>query len=900
MALDLTIPLARLKPAHLALAGAKAVTLGRMMRAGLPVPPGFVVTTVAYLRFVESVPGWPAMQTGLMKLNKIHAPELKSLCRRLQDAMASQAIFPEIMHDIDSRLAQFPKVRLWAVRSSATAEDLPQASFAGQHESFLNVPCAEITARVRQCWLSLFTPRAILYRMQNQVPSERAAMAVIVQEMIPAEQAGVLFTRDPLSRNSGRIVIEGAPGLGQQVAGGRVTPDRVVLSRTSRRILARTPGGSSERKSTRGLPGNPGPATTQSVAQCMALEDRTALRLADLGLRLERLLGDDLDVEWAWRRGEAFLLQARPITGKTPVRTWEDRQVWSNINGGEVAPDVMTPTTWSMIRALLGSLARSVLRLVGQDVDCTPFIGLVAGRIYFNVNVGIASIKPFSFLVGNLPNLGQALGGVDLMKEGWLDIPSEDLPDLGFSWPKFILSWPRILYDLVTHSPRRGDAWCLHLKTENDKLARIDVNAMPTPALAQFFHQLIQHGFLGWDLLYLVTQAMALPLFQKACRDWLGDPDLALGYRLFSALGGMPEAEAGLALWRLAVEAHADRPTEDALLSGENWLQVRSRLEVTEPGRQFLKAWDAFMAEHGHHCRGELELFNARWSETPDYVLGLARNYLRSIDQLNVVEKQRQLARERERLTAECLCRLKNPLKRWLFSRALRRAQKLAVNREVWKNEAVRLIVLLRRILMELGRRLCREGVLAQSDDIFFVEVAEIAAVSTGQADAGLKAAIVQRRQEYEQNLKLSPPPIVVGRFDPTSFTAAAAETCAKTLKGIPVFPGLVSGPARIILRADDHQQVLPGEILVAPFTDPAWTPYFITAAGVIMEQGGTLSHGSIVAREYGLPSVTNVGCATTSIHTGDRVQVDGNRGEVTILSRAFGPPACEGRRPEK
>jgi pyruvate,water dikinase len=237
-------------------------------------------------------------------------------------------------------------------------------------------------------------------------------------------------------------------------------------------------------------------------------------------------------------------------------------------------------------------------------------------------------------------------------------------------------------------------------------------------------------------------------------------------------------------------------------------------------------------------------------------------------------------------LTVQCRARLKNPIKRWIFSRSLRRAQELAVYREQLKNLGVRRIAFVRRVLLVLGQRFHEQGSLSCRDDIFFLEVSEIEPVATGSASFNWRERIELRRREHEKNLKLTPPPVVIGRFDPNAPGWPVANADAKLLEGIPASPGIVTGPARVILRTDDHEQVLPGEILIAPFTDPAWSPYFITAAGVVMEQGGILSHGSIVAREYGLPAVTNVASATRVIRTGDLVQVDGNRGCVSILKR--------------
>ena len=775
------------------------------------------------------------------------------------------------------------------MRSSATVEDLPEASFAGQHDSFLNVRgCDAVAVTVKRCWLSLFSERAISYRLRNGIAPGRAQMAVIVQQLIPADAAGVMFTKDPAGVRSDSVLIEAAFGLGEAVVQGKVTPDRIAVSPSGLRVVRREAG----LKRIQIVPGENGvreellPAGKISAP---VLDDRAASRLAGLGLKVERLFGAPQDIEWARRDDELFLLQSRPITSKSPVKAWEDRQIWSNFNTGEIAPDVVTPMTWSLWQSLEGGVVlRSVSRLMGADARRAPLLGLVAGRLYFNANTAMAALKPFPFLLKGSTTLFQAIGGgqAEAYRQTQA-IPPEDLPDLGFRWPKYIFSWPRIVFDLITHLPRHGEAWMVRFKAQTDELVRVDVKAMLTPDLTRFCVKLVREPFKNLDLLYLATPAAVLPVFQKAFRDWLEESDMTLSYRLFFALGGMPTAEAGFALWRLAVLAYADRDTATVMASKNEWPQICATFQLTEHGRKFLAAWDVFMTEHGHHCRGELEMFNARWSETPDYVLGVVRGYLRSIGQSDPLENQRQLASERERLTEQYRQRLKNPIKRWIFSRSLRRAQKLAVFREELKSQGVRRIAFARRVLLTLGQRLHEQGILSCRDDIFFLEIAEIEPVAGGSASFNWRERIETRRREYEKNLKLSPPPLVMGNFDPDAPTGPTASAETKLLEGISVSPGVVTGPARVILKANNHEQVLPGEILVAPFTDPAWSPYFITAAGLVVEQGGILSHGSIVAREYGLPAVTNVASATRVIRTGDLVQVDGDRGVVKVLDPA-------------
>ena len=854
---------------HRSLVGGKAFNLGKMIAAGLPVPRGFCVTTAAFDRFLAACSRRTELSHLLAQCSGDEIGRIAALSREVRSCLAEVHV-PEVVKDAVLHAWREPGgERSFAVRSSATVEDAAGMSFAGQFESILNVRGADaLLAAIKSCWLSLFSERALVYLARQQVPAEKVKMAVLVQEMVEAEHAGVVFTADPLTGATDRFVVECVSGLGEGLVQGTVQPERMVVEKRTGRVLA--------------SPENE------------LLSSATLKILCDLARRTERLFSAPQDIEWAQRDSRLFLLQSRPITTKAPVKTWEDRQVWTNVNTGEVMPDVMTPMTWSMIQSLL-RVVGSIFRLVGADITRAPLAGLVAGRLYFNANTSLAAVRPFSFLHKGLPDFARAAGGdlVEAYRQAPLSLSPEDLPDLGFRWPKYILSWPRIFYDLITHSSRRcGRVWLARFKKQTDELARLDVGTLSTPELTRLGVQWIQGVFKDADVLYLATQGAALPVFLKACRDWLGEPGLAL--QLFAALGGIPVAEAGLALWRLAALAHTDSDTEAAVSSENRWPEVRARLCHTEPGRKFLAAWDAFMNEHGHHCRGEFELFNARWCEAPDYILGLVRGYLRSLGQSDPLENQRRLAEERERLIVQCRARLKNPIKRWIFSHSLRRAQEVTVYREQLKNQGIRRFAFVRRVLLVLGQRLHEQGCFSCRDDISFLDVSEIEPVATGGASFDWRERIELRRREYEKNLKLHPPRIVNGRFDPNAPSWPVANADAKLLEGIAVSPGIVTGPARVILRADDHEQVLAGEILIAPFTDPAWSPYFITAAGVVMEQGGILSHGSIVAREYGLPAVTNVASATRVIRTGDLVQVDGNRGCVSVLKRRTEAPVAE------
>jgi len=855
----------RLPRSDRGLIGPKAKSLCALCRLGEAVPACFFVTTVAFRDHLDATglrlqraslpdgPGARSDRTGSaledIRRNVIRTP----LAGNLREQIAAAY----------SRLG----VNAVAVRSSATAEDLPGHSFAGQYETFLNVTSLEgCLEAVKKCWASLWTERAFEYRRRNGIDHEQVEMAVIVQRQIDADAAGVAFTLDPVTGSRSRIVIESCLGLGDALVSGRVRPDRIVLRKQNLELIRQT---------------------TASDEAAPSLHLRMARKLARRVRKLEKRFGGPQDVEWAVQDRRVWFLQARPITGLPEPKPWAERQVWTNLNLGEVVPDVMTPVMWSAMETMFAPLMGGIMRLAGVDSRKHPPVGLVAGRLYWHVNMGMAAVRPFVSPT-RLNGVNSMFGGdqARMYEIGELDIPDEDLPDVGFRWPRYILSWPRILYDLFAHRSSQMDKSLARFKADGDDLEALDIGVLPTSELVNMMMEPRRESLKACDLLLLVPGAFAIGVFQRVCQGWLDDKDLTIAYRLMAAQGGIADTEAGLEMWRLAALAHEEIETEAALSAG-GWEEIRARLNGTTHGRRFLASWDRFMAEHGHHCRGELEFANPRWSETPDYVLNLIRSYLRSIDQVNPLEKQEQLARQRAQLAEQCRRRLKNPIKRWLFNWSLGRTQKVARDRENWKNEMVRNIAVHRRALLELGRRLEKEGILDKYQDIFFLAIPEMAPVAQGRADFDVKQCIAARRAEYERNCSVTPPPVVVGRFDPDKHIMPRIDADARVLKGIAVSPGLATGKARVILRTEDQEHVEAGEILVAPFTDPAWTPYFLPAAGVVMDQGGVLSHGAIIAREYGIPAVVNVGFASKIIKTGQTLRVDADRGTVTILEKA-------------
>jgi len=874
------IPLRRVTTEAGALVGAKALNLAAMMRAGLPVPDGFCVTADAYRAHVSALSLAPLQRERLAAIRE--AITAGEMARDTADGI--RAAFKGL------------RTPLVAVRSSGTAEDLPGHSFAGLYDTYLRATDADgCISLVKRCWASLWTERAFDYREKNGLASaapvgqcehDKAAMAVIVQQLVAADAAGVVFTADPVSGSRDRIVVEACWGLGEALVSGKVTPDRFVLGRKDQRVLER----SVAVKSVQTVFSPDGTTVERPVPPARAdkpsISDSVARKLARLALRVEKVFGAPQDIEWALAGPNLFLLQSRPITTLVKTKSWEDRQVWSNSNAAEVLPGVLTPLVWSSVGEYIGDLLGGVIGRLGISFGENPFMGEVAGRVYTNLNTFTGMVRRMPF--ANRMDQAQMFGGQNLKAEdrAKLELGADDVPDIRVSPFKTLLKLPGFMLWMSRHGPGRGRKWITAALTAYEQKPRPDLTRFSETELsAKAVATLAQMRVGGEGLGYALGGMMFTSVLYDLCKRWFKDATGVNASRLLAGTGELQSAEAGIELWRLGRLATNSPDLREVVLSAAPWAGVRPRLENSEAGRDFLSRWDRFLHLHGHHARGEMDMYNPRWREQPDYVLDVVRNFIRAGSKADPEADQRRHAKERDRLRVELLGRLRNPFKRWVFNYVVRKAQLSAAIRENVKDAAIRIIADTRALVVELGRRLAARGVLAETDDMFFLRLEEVAPIVSGNAGFDVRAKVAERRAGYERNVALSPPAIVVGTYDPNKHKPDVFDSASDELAGLAVSPGVATGPARVILHAG-AEQVLPGEILVAPFTDPGWTPYFIPAAGIVMDQGGLLSHGSIVAREYGIPAVVNVGPATKLIKTGQMIQVDGNAGRVRILKQ--------------
>ena len=863
--------------------GPKAAGLARLARAGLPVPPAFFITAETYRAHLRDNGIVADMEAAVAAVERPDG-RTADLLAGLRDRIIHSPLSGRIAQAISGAVAGL-RAPLLAVRSSATREDLPGHSFAGLHDSVLGLRDVDAClAAIKRCWASLWSIRAFEYRRVNGFDHRTVAMAVIVQQLIDADVLGVAFTANPLTGRAATITLEATFGLGEALVGGRITPDRYTFDKKTLRFIGWLRG----HKPMASRPGEAG--TTQLVpldaaqTASAALSHKAARRVAKLARRVECVFGGPQDIEWAFRRRNLYVLQSRPITTKPVDLSWEDRQVWTNLNLGEVAPDVMTPVTDSVLCPMRRQLFAGIFKILCVDPGGHPFMDVVAGRLYWNINTGMA-------VFGHLPGLHRAdaeslFGGghAEPYRTGRLDLADEDLPDLHASFARVLLRLPLTLWDLYTHRPAKSRIFLQQIAAANERLAAVDIPGVAVRELIDMFADTAQGPFANIDLLYVVTSLYALPLTYILTQRWLGDEHGRIAGRLFAGLGGMADAEAGHALWGLARIAAESPWIKQTILAGRSWADTRDTIAQLPHGDRFLAGWDEFIVEHGHHCRGELELYNPRWFERPDYVLDMVRSYIRCLGSKDPHERRQETAEQRRLALDECRARLRNPIKLLLFTHFVRVAAHACAFRENTKNEVVRLIAAGRRALLELGRRLAERGDLSDPDDIFFMRLEEIKSHLEGDIPPDLPRTIAQRRREYEKLCSITPPDIIIGRFDPDNFVTDAVDGSATILRGISASSGVATGKARVILLADSDSHIQPGEVLVAPFTDPGWAPYFLPAAAIVMDQGGILSHGSILAREYGIPAVVNVGPATRIIRTGQTITVDADRAQVRIL----------------
>jgi len=886
----LVLPLDTLHTGMLPLVGGKATNLGELIRAGFSVPGGFCVTTATYVLVSEST----GLELILAELAATRADETARLTELAAAARTTllQAPIPTsivtAITDAYQALSNGEEVPV-AVRSSATTEDLPSASFAGQQETFLNIIGNEaLLTAVQHCWASLWTDRAVSYRHSLGIDPRTVRLAVVVQRMVAAAVAGVLFTANPLTGKRRESVIEATPGLGEAVVSGATNPDHFIINTPSGEIVERrlgekqiiiqaAPGGGTEKHN----------VDARTADAC--LSDAQVRALAELGARIEAHVGSPQDIEWAIDpAGQTFLLQARPITTLFPLpadapSTDETLRVYLSFGIQQGTSRPFTPMGISALRLITAGFLAFVGFPLRDPLVGPRFVTEAACRLYFDVTGALRHSFGRSFLIQAMEEaeIHAAESFQHLVPDPRLTLVKTSRRTFGRTLLMLLLRsrMPWYLLQAVV-SPRAATARVARLVSTMRQANKLEEHAAAATHLAAA-EQLL---FACPRLLLRVSPVMITSMQTFAlARHLLGN--LATVSECQVVLGGSPSnptTQMNLALWELSEQIRAE-PATSHLVQNTPAAQLTEDYHTGHLPSTFQQGLARFLREYGHQGIAELDLGIPRWSEDPGTVLTSLGSYQQMHDRTHAPDVQFQHARRAAHEMMATLSRRAiqhHRLRGWFVGFCLRRTHTLAGFREMPRFVVALVLDQVRTLLAPIGEELFQAGRLSQADDIFFLTLPEVHAALAG---ADLRTQVGSRRTAYEEERTRRHVPLVLLSDGTEPASRRNSTTLAEgTLQGTPASPGMVTGNARVIL--DPHGATLsPGEILVAPTTDPGWTPLFLIAGGLVMEMGGAMAHGAIVAREYGIPAVVGVPEATQRISTGNRITVDGTAGTVRI-----------------
>ncbi len=866
-----------------AVVGGKGANLGEMTRAGLPVPPGFCLTAAAYRAFIEASRADETIRAILAETRMDDPEHVEAQTARIRDFLCAQPVPREIQTqilDAYSRLANElreanPRV---AVRSSATAEDLPTASFAGQQDTYLNVRGDDaLLEYAKRCWASLWTARAVTYRVKQGFAHEQVALAVVVQAMINSEVAGILFTANPVTNKRDEAVVNASWGLGEAIVSGLVSPDTFVVRKREGTILSReiankdlmieyaVAGGTVERD------------VPRNRREVPALSDAQVAQLVSLCERIEEHYAAPMDIEWAFANGRFYILQARPITtlavGATLVVAQKGE--YNRTMFVEIFPDPLSPIFLSVISPLFHDMLDFTFETLGfQPARGMQAVGVFYNQPYFNCDYIAVALKPLSppvreRLVAQIVN---PFGRQERGMHGELS-----LKFLGMvkRLLRFMTGFPSKLPLLISqYRDKIKEVESLRIETLSDSeiVARIRTLVLGDAS------RLLSYDFLMIALIGLTYQMLGT-LLEK----YFGDESEQVRAKLISGVTGNVTMETNKRIWDLAQVAKAS-PVVSSALRNSSGAALRAQLESSAEGLDFLAALNHFLAEYGHR-EIRMDILYPTWGEDAAPVLGFIRGYLDVSDSQSPYRQQERLVKQREELAETVRVRVQRdwvgrfiiaPIFQWV----LKHTQAHTRERDTMHFELTRMFPPFRRLLLELGRRWSARGLIAQADDIFFLTLDEMAQIA--ESPRKMQDEVQKRRTDFEASKQKIAPGIIREGQEIFAEDTVPSETIEGQLRGIAGSPGKVTGIARVIRGPEEFGKLQNGDILIAPLTNPVWTPLFAIAGGIVTEVGGILSHGAIVAREYGIPAVMSVRDATKVLAEGQRVTVDGSSGIVT------------------
>ncbi len=881
----LILPFTNIRAADLPLVGGKGANLGELTHAGLPVPAGFCLTTRAFQAFMAACPTVDALYAQLDGIKSADLESARQIGLHVRQTLQDVAMPSEIAAAIQQKWQKLGVDQPYAVRSSATAEDLPDASFAGQQDTYLNViGVASLLDAVRRCWISLFTDRAILYRIENQFSHRAVQLSVVVQQMVMAETSGILFTADPLTGHRHIVSIDASFGLGEALVSGLVSPDAYRVDKRTMTIIDKqiadkqiaifpVMGGGVRQEN----------LTATQRAQTV-LTDAQIIALAQMGAQVEAHYATPQDIEWALVGEQLFLLQARPITSLYPcdgLQSPDDSlHIFFSMGHQQMMTNAMSPLGISTILCVVpighedNTLESSLGRANGGRlfIDLTqPLRHPILRKVMLNVLAQFNALAPETLQLA-------------------MQRPAFQRPHAVTPSAKNILWGLRLLgrvlsalwWEDLTGYVQRADA----VLAQDVESVRTKLNALPAGegqirATVAIFGSIFEAP-LFWIPKFIAGE-LAHRLIVRLGRGWADPTDLEV-YRL--GLPGNVVTEMNLVIGDLAEIARRAPQLRRLFeqLGDDSAAWLADAAKVADSGA-FFQAWEQFMAHYGSRGSAEIDIYSPRWYEDPLPLLQVIASYLQKEAGSHRLQHQKLVA-EREAAAHRLLTQARRGLFGRLRARLMRRLLHVVehggVLREHHKFLVVQHFRTIKEIIKNSAVQLTAAQKLTQPDDVWFLSWPELGALA-GDDAPDVRAEVAKRRADFARFAKLTPPMVMTSDGESPIVNYHVADAPPGALVGSPVSPGVVEGIVRVI--HDPHQETLnSAEILVAPFTDPGWTPLFINAGGLIMEVGGLMTHGSVVAREYGIPAVVGVRDATKKLQTGQRVRLDGNRGVIEII----------------
>lgn len=870
---SLVLDFQEIEKTQLSLVGGKGLNLGELSKIqGIQVPEGFCITTVGFQKAIEQNDAYHALMDQLKRLQVEDRDQIGEISRNIRQILLEVEIPSDVVKAVTHYLSQFGEEHAYAVRSSATAEDLPHASFAGQQDTYLNIIGKEaIMQHISKCWASLFTDRAVIYRMQNGFDHSQVYLSVIVQKMVFPQASGILFTADPITSNRKLLSIDASFGLGEALVSGIVTADcykvregEIVDKRIATKklaIYAREEGGTKTEQI----------APDQQKSQTLTNEQ--ILQLAHIGRQIEAYFGCPQDIEWCLVDDTFYIVQSRPITTLYPIPEANDEEnhVYISVGHQQMMTDPMKPLGLSFW--LLTTPAP--MRKAG-------------GRLFVDVTQNLASPVSREILLNGMEKHDQLLKDAlmtilerkDFITPSSNDKKEQSRPSIsnkGNSMVDFqtlIENNPTIVSDLI--------------KSSETSIAMLRQNIQMKSGLDLFdfiledIQELKRILFNPQSSIVFRTAMDASSWINEKMNKWLGEKNAA--DTLSQSVPNNITSEMGLALMDVA---DVIRPYSKIIeylqhVKDDHFLD---ELVEFDGGQETRDAINAYLNKYGMRCAGEIDITRTRWSEKPTTLIPLILSNIRNFEpneSKRRFEQGRQEALQKEQELVDRLKRLPDGKQK---AKETKRMISIIRNfigyREYPKYGMINRYFVYKQALLKEAEKLVQAGIIHEKEDIYYLTFEELTeVVRTNKLDYQI---ISKRKDEYKLYEKLTPPRVITSDGEIIAGKYKRDNLPAEAIVGLPVSSGVIEGRARVILNMEDAN-VEDGDILVTAFTDPSWTPLFVSIKGLVTEVGGLMTHGAVIAREYGLPAVVGVENATKLIKDGQKIRVHGTEGYIEIL----------------